>query len=294
MSTCIVVDSGADLIGEYPNVIVVPLRFIFGDESFTEDEMTQELFKEKSEKEWPKTSGPNVDDYRKVFMKAIEDGYDHILCLPISPGMSISYNSAVLAKRYMDKDPDFSEKSIIEVVDTHTISMGVGFLVDALSEKLKDPKVTFDNLVEISRVFYKNTKLMVAIDNIENLVRGGRAKNAQRIVSDIFDIKAILDIHDEFENDEWVGKIVNIARRRTMRKSLIFIINEIKKITNIKRIDIAHTGNIEEALDFRSKVVKELNALGHSFKEEYVPMVQICLAIEVHTGPGALGICALS
>lgn len=98
-STC---DLSQEIIEKY-NIGVAPLNIMINGTTYRDkiDITPDEFFKLlPTLEEIPTTSMPSPEEYLKIIYKAIEDGYNEILCICMSSGTSGAYQSAVLAMNY--------------------------------------------------------------------------------------------------------------------------------------------------------------------------------------------------
>lgn len=294
--TCIIVDSGTDLLGTAENVQVVPMQFISKDRVYRDGDLSDEDFDKKLEDGLPTTSGPTPHEYALRFIEAVEKGYRNILCLTTSSGISNSFNSANLAVSSMKSEGKLRGIEI-EVVDTHTLSMPVGFLVEELLSMMEDPSTSFSALVEFSKVFYEKTVTCVAIKSPENLIKGGRVQGLKKVlvnVADNLNIKIGVCIEDRTDPADNVkkGKIEMSFRAMTFRSLQEAMIKKILVKPGITRLAVAYSDDLDSAISFRKKLVEKLNAKGYSFKFEEVPILKVATSIRIHAGSGAIGVCA--
>ena len=115
MSTCIVVDGGADLIGKYPNVFVVPLRFIIG---VYVDDGGEEVLDKSSAVNVEKKSYIQDDLMREKFYQNIDKYRDFMDNLGIEIEYSFSgqvkiYKKQWFAGKFNEGWLPTSEKNII-------------------------------------------------------------------------------------------------------------------------------------------------------------------------------------
>ena len=84
-STC---DLGTDYLQQY-GIYVLPLRVIYGDKNImTVLILPQRKFYRRFPDEVPTTSMPGPGDVEKLFQELKNKGYDHVICLHISSGLS--------------------------------------------------------------------------------------------------------------------------------------------------------------------------------------------------------------
>ena len=142
MSIGILTDSTCDLdqeILEKYEIEVIPLSVHFGEEEFQDRvDITPEDFFEKLNKieKIPHTSRPAPALFMEKYKEMLEK-YDQLLSIHVSAALSGTYESAELAAREVE-----AEK--ITVIDSASISLGLGILVFLAAELIeKDKKIDF-------------------------------------------------------------------------------------------------------------------------------------------------------
>lgn len=209
--TAIVVDSTCDLgpeTLEKLGVKMVPLKVIFGEESFDDaiDISADEFYaKLKTVKELPTTSQPAPLEFISTFNACADEGYDDIVCLSISSGISGTYQGAVLASA--------SSKIPVYCVDSKSVSLGLALLVDA-AVKFRDRGLNAIQIAQRLEDIVSKLRLLFIIDSLDNLVKGGRAHKAAGLASALLDIKPILMLDEE-------GKIVPYKKFKGRSKAFV-------------------------------------------------------------------------
>src|SRR5699024_2037896 len=131
----ILVDSGADIpknLLEKYNIYVLPLKVIYKDKEYSDgvDITPQEMYK-RLETEIPTTSLPSGGEINAMFDKIKSDGYEKLLVVTISSGLSGTYNYiSLLASQYDGLD--------IFVLDTKNIGIATGFSAIQAAEYIKE------------------------------------------------------------------------------------------------------------------------------------------------------------
>src|ERR1700722_649658 len=120
----VVTDSACDLanLADLPDLTVVPLSIRFGSEEFVDGTTLS------SDDFWarcaasavlPETSAPSPGAFQEAFLAAADDGYDGVLSISLSSGVSATYQSAVAAaKAVVDRIP-------VRTVDSRSLTMGL-------------------------------------------------------------------------------------------------------------------------------------------------------------------------
>lgn len=129
----ILVDSCVDVppkLVEKHNMYVIPLKVIYKDRVYSDgvDITAQEVY-ERLDIEIPTTSLPSGGEINAMFDRIKADGYEKVLAIHISSGLSGTYNSIrLLASQY--------EGLEIYVLDTKNIGIGSGLMLFKLQNIL--------------------------------------------------------------------------------------------------------------------------------------------------------------
>ena len=103
----VLTDINSDLTNDYikeNNIEVVPMYYRFDNETIYGDEnnLTIEEFYENFKTIIPKTMGCNPEKIKEKMEKCIKEGFD-VLCIMFSSALSVSYNSALIAKQMIEE-----------------------------------------------------------------------------------------------------------------------------------------------------------------------------------------------
>ena len=99
MKTAIVTDSAAYLdpqVAQANQIIVVPITVIFGQQTYLENiEISTTEFYEKmrTTDKLPTTSQITMGQMQMVFDQLIEDGFDEVICIHLSSGITSFINN---------------------------------------------------------------------------------------------------------------------------------------------------------------------------------------------------------
>ncbi|WP_433745737.1 DegV family protein [Falsibacillus pallidus] len=233
----IITDSSSDLPKELLdryNITVVPLTVRIDEKEYLEGvNLDPEQFYEKmfASDQLPKTSQPSPSVFAGVFEELKDKG--ELLCLTISSGLSGTYQSACMAK-------DLTEANV-EVFDTLGGSLAHGILIlkaAALAEQGLERAAILKKLHE----WREDMKILILLDTLENVVKGGRLSKFQGSIAKVLNIKVILEgIKGEIE------VIEKIRGQKKFLKRSVEMIGERRSDFSDTIFGITHTGNVEDA-----------------------------------------------
>ena len=275
----VVTDSTVNLPPELQNghpIVTVPLQVIWGNEVLRDgiDIQPKEFFERLSTaKVMPSTSQVTPEDFKKMYAKLLDEGYD-IISMHISGKLSGTLDSAIQAKR------DFPEDRI-KLVDTLSTSMAMGFQVLSVA-RMAEIGATLEECVAVAEKAKQNTGICFVLNTLEFLHRGGRIGGAQAFLGTMLDMKPILELRD--------GRIEAVERVRTLSKATTRLLDlaeeKISKEHGPIRLCVIQANAEEEGK-------KLLEAATKRFPTSLVAdaaMSVVGPVLGTHTGPGALGL----
>lgn len=249
MSIKIVTDSASDLPREYAEqyqIEIVPLETSFGpEEKYLDgiDISPQEFWARLARAvHLPKTSQPPPQKFAEVFRYALTQG--SVLCVNLSSGLSGTFQSACLARKIL------GNPASLHIIDSLTASIGVGLLAIKAAQLAKEG-LSFSQIVETITSYRDRLTTFCTLDNLENIVRGGRLSRLQGMVGNILDIKLILKGNAE-------GKIEVFEKVRGRKKALsrlVSLIHELGVDLQEKMVGISHLDCLEEVLELKKAII---------------------------------------
>lgn len=265
----------ADLVKKH-DITVVPLQVIFGTESFRDGiDLTQDQFFErlKAAKNLPTTSQPSVADFEEAYKKLLDDpNVDSIISVHVSSTVpSGTYSSAQQAAERLSKD---SNKKIT-VIDSQQVYMGYGLMVLNGARAAEQGK-SHDEIVKMIEGMKGKVQLLVLVDTLEYLQKGGRIGGAQALLGGLLNIKPILHIKG--------GRVEPLERVRSRRKAMERLVEIGVEGAKGKpcQITVGHAQAAEDAKTLAGMVREKMNVV-EEFSSDLGPV------ISTHTGPGVLG-----
>ncbi|HUP27745.1 MAG TPA: DegV family protein [Chloroflexia bacterium] len=264
-----------DQVKKY-DLTVVPLQVIFGTESFRDGiDLTQDQFFErlKAAKTLPTTSQPSVADFEAAYKKLLDDpGVDSIISIHLSSTVpSGTYSSAQQAAERVSAN---SGKKI-SVIDSQQVYMGYGFMAINAARAAEQGK-SHDEIVKLVEAMKGRVQLILLVDTLEYLQRGGRIGGAQALLGGLLNIKPILHIKG--------GRVEPLERVRSRRKAMERLVEIAAEATKGKKVQVAvgHAQAAEDAATLTSMVRQKMDVT-EEFTSDLGPV------ISTHTGPGVLG-----
>lgn len=221
------------------------------------------------------TSQPSPGDVMGMWDEILKEGYDEIVHIPMSSGLSNSYASAAaLAADYDGK---------VQVADNHRISV-------TLRESVLEAKALADRGLsareireELEKRAYE-ASIYITVDTLEFLKKGGRITPTAAALGAVLNIKPVLTIQGE--------RLDAFAKVRGMKKGRHKMLEAVKqdlesrfKGVEMSRVVIGAAGS---GLG-REEEREWTDMLKETFPEACVYYNPLSFSIGSHTGPGAVG-----
>lgn len=272
MAVRIVSDSTCDVpahLRDELGITIVPLKVIFGTTEYRDGiDITENEFYDKltSSKVSPSTSQPSAGEFEAVFRPILEAG-DQVLCITISSKLSGTWNSARAAALALE------DVGRVELVDTELASLAHGLVVIRVA-RAAQKGMNLDGLKALAELTAKSVEIILVVDTLEYLQRGGRIGKAQALVGTLLNIKPLLRVDD--------GEVRPFERVRTRGKAIARLESW---------LDDQSVGAIGVV---GSPPNSDGDALEQRVRAKY-PNIEVFRAtagpvIGTHTGPGLLGI----
>lgn len=270
----IVTDSSCTMekaLQEKLNIEIVPLSVMIDGVLYKDDEtLPGEKFMSMmaSAKELPKTSQPPIGEFVELFDALGEDG-SQVLSIHMTKGLSGTVEAARQASHL--------SKSDVTVIDSDTTDQGLSFQVIKAAEMAQAGNSLLDVLAAVEKV-RENTKLYIGVSTLDNLVKGGRISRATGILSNLLNMRVVMD----FDHSELIP-VVKGRGTKTFTKWFEGLKRELQQKTNVKSIGISHADGLALCEEFK----KELQEL---FPDMHIPLLHTTPIIATHTGKGAFAI----
>jgi len=214
------VDSTADLLPEYLKekpIYTVPLRISCVDGEYNDGEniTNEDVYRRQERGELPKTSLPDLVRVAETLDKIRQDGYRHVLALPLSSGLSGTYS--MIRMQCLERDD-------IDAVacDAKSGALGLGMIVLQLWDEIRDG-LGWDELVHVRAPFLcDNTFPYFSVDTLEYLQKGGRIGKITALAGTLLSIKPLIGFSED-------GQLVSVAKARGRRQVPEKLIELVKK-----------------------------------------------------------------
>jgi DegV family protein with EDD domain len=270
----VVTDSACDLSAELAaerGVTIVPLSIRFGTEEFVDGTTlsTDEFWARcAASPVLPETSAPSAGAFQEAFLAAADDGYDGVLSISLSSGVSATYQAAVAAADAV------ADRIPVRTVDSRLLTMGQGLIALDVAD-LAGLGASLDELAARAVQLIPRTSVFGVVDTLEHLEKGGRIGGARALLGSLLSIKPVVTLVD--------GVVAEESKQRTRARSLRYLADKARDSAPLSRLAVCNGAatDIDSFLGMIEGVRSEHPAV----------VVDLGPVVGTHTGPGTIGLC---
>ena len=257
-------------------VYILAMPFFVNNETFYEDvDLTQEEFYNRLKEGCEiSTSMPSIASVTELWDELLKE-YDEIVHIPMSSGLSSSYETAAMlaldydGKVFVVNNQRISVTQRQSVLDAKALAEK-GYQASAIKEILEREKF--------------ESSIYIMVDTLAYLKKGGRITPAAAALGTLLRLKPVLQIQGE--------KLDAFAKARTVKQAKSLMIDAMKNdFTNRfddpegkdMYLEMAYTHDLEAAEEFKKEVQEAFPGLE-------IHMDPLSLSVSCHIGPGALAV----
>jgi DegV family protein with EDD domain len=266
----VVTDSTADVStprAAAANIAVVPLLVTIGEQTYLDGDLSQAEFfaRMNAAPSLPTTSQPPIGAFVDAYERALQS-VDEVLSIHISSKLSGTFESArQAAERFAGK---------VHVFDSFNLSWGLAWqvmdAVDAAAAGMS-ASAALERLSDVR----DQVRLLVGLDELDNLAKGGRIGRVGAFLGSLLDLKVTLTVAPD-------GAFVPLGRSRgekaAMKDTLAWVAKEMGSST-AGRFAVGHALSDERACWLAGKIQERWEAT------ELV-IYEAGSVIATHTGTG--------
>lgn len=221
MSWKIVVDTACDfreIPNKAENVVYerVPFTLQIEDKIYIDtldmdiDEMMKAMY---ASSEPAKSACPSPDGFLSAYR-----GAENIIVLTLTGGLSGSYTSAIVAQKMLKEE---DENVNIHVINTLSAGGQNDLFLLKINELIKEG-LSFDQVVARMNEYQKNTKLIFALEKVDNLVKNGRLSKLAAAVVGLLNMRMVGEASKE-------GTLHLLHKVRGEKKAVAAVVDEMIK-----------------------------------------------------------------
>lgn len=281
MKTAVLTDTNSGITvekGKEYGIYVLPMPVIIEEQNYLEgvNITHRQLYRALLDDREVSSSQPSPGDVMELWDKVLGDGYDEIVYIPMSSGLSGSCSNAMqLATEYDSK---------VWVVDNHRISV-------TLMESVFDAKALADQGLSAREIKHQlearayEASIYITVNSLKYLKKSGRITPSAAAIANVLNIKPVLTIQGE--------KLDSFAKVRGIKQSEKKMIEALQadlaaRFSNIpfKQLKIGTAGTFEKEEDAR----RWQDMVQSAFPETLVYYFPLSCSIACHVGLNAVGI----
>ena len=273
----VMVDSGTDVPPNYRekyNIYWLPLLINYSDRQYLDgvDIDPFDMYR-RLPSEIPKTSLPDGGMISDMFDRIKADGYQKVLVVTISSGLSGTFNMVRLtAQEYEGLD--------IFALDTRNISIGAGLIAIRAAQMINDEGMSWEELILRIKHEVPRSKVFFCLDTLKYLQKGGRIGLVSAMLGTSLSIKPIISCNSD---GVYYTAAKAFGRQRSIQK-VLELAAEFASQTAHSELAVMNGCAEDEGIQTRNKA-EALIVNG-----TVTVTGQIGSAMGIHTGPGLIGI----
>lgn len=278
-------DSSCDLpeslLKKY-NIEIIPYYVSFDGEHYAKEikELSISNFYDRlrSEKIFPKTSLPSINDYYEHFEPLVKNNKS-VICVCLSSHFSGSFNAAVNARELILENYPSAK---IEIINSLNATGGQGVLVQEIARMIEDG-FSYEKIIETAYKMRETARIFFFVETLDYLEHGGRIGKASALLGSMLNVKPVIYLNE--------GVLFPCGKVRGTKKAMAKILDLTKDYiegdSNSYHYLIAHADNLEYADTIREELGTLLDV---SIPKHYA---FVGATIGVYTGPDVVGICLI-
>lgn len=271
-------DSCADLpprLAEENHIYRVPLRILCADGEYADgvDIFGADIYARLRSGELPQTSLPSGEDIEKTLRRIVMDGYDGVIAVMLSSGLSGTYNLVrLIGEECRGMLP-------VKVYDSLSGSLGMGMTLLQLAEDIRNG-MEWKELTEhrVPRLL-AGSHPFFSVDTLEYLLKGGRIGKVTATAGTLLQIKPIIT----FAPDGQLQSVAKVRGRNQVIDKLVAMTADRCGEHRKYNLAVANGGAPAEMETVRQKLTAALPDYDHIWDGE------IDGTLSVYIGDGVLG-----
>ncbi len=256
------------------DLFLVPLRILGPDGEFSDgvDIFSADIYRRLAAGESLSTSLPSGAAVEQVLNKIKTEGYEKVIALMLSSGLSGTYNLLRLTAENCDGLE-------IAVYDSKSGSLGAGMMIFQLLEDIEQGMDWEELTTRRAPHLIQNTFPFFSVDTLEYLQKGGRIGLITAMAGTMLNIKPILSFAED-------GQLKNVAKARgtkQVQEKFIETLTSIKGNCSHFNLAIANGGAPDQMDALRARMNESFPGYDHFWEGE------IGATLSSYIGPGVLG-----
>jgi DegV family protein with EDD domain len=280
MKVAVATDTNSSITREMirePGLYLLPMPVIVGGRTYLEGEdiTSAQLYAAMKDHQDISSSQPSPGQLMELWDGIFQDGYDEIVYIPMSSGLSSTCsNAALFAAEYDGR---------VQVVDNHRISVTQQASVYSACKLAEQGKRAAEIKTFLEERAY-DASIYITVDSMEYLKKGGRITPAVAAFATVLNLKPVLTIQGD--------KLDTYTKARGMRQAEAKMLEAVKQDRTVRfgdvpdeliRVETAGTFETEEQAERWRQMVQA------EFPNLTVTYSQLPCSIACHVGMNAVG-----
>ncbi len=272
----VVTDSTADIPAELcarHNIEVVPAIVVLENQSYRDGvDLSRREFYERLPglSTPPTTATPAPGAFQAAYEKLLQGGAQAVLSIHLADQLSGIHNTAEIAAKAF--------KPRVQVVDSRSLSMGLGFQVLAAAEAAA-AGLPLKSIRKIVEEVSQRVRVFAMLDTLEYIRRSGRVSWAAARLGSLLQVKLFVEVR--------AGAVINLGQTRTRKKGIAHLKALLAKAGPIEKLAVLHSNAENDARRFLEDLLPGLQLRSEA------PIVNTTPVIGAHVGPNGLGFAAV-
>jgi DegV family protein with EDD domain len=256
-------------------VICLPIVAQTGDRTFIYDQQADghiSLLEEMAAHREPvEIVGPSPDDFRAVFERTLYRTNQMLVILSSGRLSPVVRNARIAAR-------DFMGRCDITILDSQTLSVGLGLLVEQAGVLLREGALPMPAIVRHLRGMIPHIYLVMITHTLEYLYRSEKITAMQAILGAMLSIHPYLVIED--------GEVQPLEKSRSASKALDKLTEFASEFSRVQEMVVFQSGSDETQAE--AQELKE--ELEEMLPGRDVPIITYDPIIASHIGPDGVGL----
>lgn len=253
MKIAVVTDSTSylpeELIQKY-DIRVVPIPFILNEKTYEEgvDITTEEFYSLLAQSpELPSTSQPPLGEMISLYEDLRDEGYEAVISIHLAATISglvgnlQNIASQIEGIKVIPYDSGITVRLMGELAVAAAQDAAKGMDIDSIVAHLDELRSTVDEYF--------------LVDDLQNLVKGGRLSNASAFIGTMLKIKPILTFDDDTNKIVAFDKVRSMKRAKKRVESLF--IEQLEKTDYPVHLFVIHANNEKAASEWRDSLQEQ-------------------------------------
>jgi len=256
------------------SITALPIVARVGNKSFMYDQQTPghiDLLTESRKTRGPiEIAGPSPDDFRAAFERSLYRTNRMLVILSSGRLSPVVLNARTAAR-------DFMGRCDITILDSQSVSVGLGILLERAGELLQCGDLPLSEVVRLIRGMIPRIYMVMISHTLDYIYRSGKITSTQAILG------AMLKDHPFIEMED--GDVVPMEKSRRPERALDKLVEFASEFSRIQRLVICHAYRTPD-----SEVLDLMGRLEQASPSVEIPTIAYDPIVASHVGPEGLGL----